>query len=349
VESREAWSAECSFKEHTLLTLAFFAFFVGALVSLATSWVLVTRLERVGERYGLSEALLGVLAALAADAPEITSSISAISQHQRTIGAGVVIGSNVFNLAALLGLGAVVSGFIALHRRVVVLGGFVALWVALTGVLTTAGSIGATLGLSLAGTVLILYLVILGVRREALRRLALPRAFVSWIASAVDEEEMELQSAIRPARGRPRDAMEALGALIVVVISSVAMERGASDLGHHFHVADAVIGGVVLAAVTSLPNAVAAVYLAAKGRSAAALSTALNSNNLNVVAGLLIPGVFVGLATPSFAGNLTALSYLVLTTLVLAVAFARRGLTRRTGWFIILCYVVFVSWLVALH
>jgi cation:H+ antiporter len=347
VESREAWSAECSFKEHTLLTLAFVAFVVGAMVSLATSWVLVTRLERVGERYGLSEALLGVLAALAADAPEITSSISAISQHQRTIGAGVVIGSNVFNLAALLGLGAVVSGFIALHRRVVVLGGFVALWVGVTCVLTTAGYIGATLGLSLAGTVLILYLVILGVRREALHRLALPRAFLSWISSAVDEEEMELQSAIRPPRGRPRDAIEALGALIVVVISSVAMERGASDLGHHFHVADAVIGGVVLAAVTSLPNAVAAVYLAAKGRSAAALSTTLNSNNLNVVAGLLIPGVFVGLAAPSFAGNLTALSYLVLTTLVLVIAFARRGLTRRAGWLIILGYVVFVSWLLA--
>jgi cation:H+ antiporter len=331
-----------------LLALAYVAFIVGALVSLATSWVLVTRLERVGERFGLSEALLGVVAALAADAPEITSAVSAISQHQRTIGAGVVVGSNVFNLAALLGLGAVVSGFIALHRRVVVLGGFVAVWVGVTGALTTAGAIRAPLGLSLAGAVLILYLLVLGVRREVLPRLALPRGFLSWISAAVDEEEMELLTAIRPPRGRPRDAVEAFGALVVVVISSVAMEHGASDLGHHFHIADAVIGGVVLAAVTSLPNAVAAVYLAAKGRSAAALSTALNSNNLNVVGGLLLPGVFVGLAAPSFAGNLTALSYLTLTALVLVVAFAGRGLTRRVGWVIILGYVVFVSWIVAI-
>jgi Ca2+/Na+ antiporter len=44
------------------------AFLAGALVSLATSWVLVTRLERVGERLGLSEALLGIVAALAAGA-----------------------------------------------------------------------------------------------------------------------------------------------------------------------------------------------------------------------------------------------------------------------------------------
>ena len=67
------------------------------------------------------------------------------------------------------------------------------------------------------------------------------------------------------------------------------MERAASALGSRFAVPEIVVGGLVLAAVTSLPNAVAAVYLAARGRGAATLSTALNSNTLNVVVGLLIP------------------------------------------------------------
>jgi Ca2+/Na+ antiporter len=151
-----------------------------------------------------------------------------------------------------------------------------------------------------------------------------------------------------PPRGRPIDAVSAFGALVVVVFASIAMERGGSELGHHFHVADAVIGGVVLAAVTSLPNAVAAVHLASKGRGAAALSTALSSNNLNVVAGLLIPGAILGLASPSRAGIFTAASYVALTTLVLVMAFARRGLSRRTGWFIIAGYGVFVVGLVAI-
>ena len=62
--------------------LSFFTFIVGAVVSLATSWVLVTRLERVGERLGFSEASLGMVAALAADTPEITASITAIA-HAR--------------------------------------------------------------------------------------------------------------------------------------------------------------------------------------------------------------------------------------------------------------------------
>jgi len=54
-----------------------------------------------------------------------------LSHHQRTVGAGVVIGSNVFNLTALLGLGAIVAERIGLHCRVVIFGGFVALWVAI--------------------------------------------------------------------------------------------------------------------------------------------------------------------------------------------------------------------------
>ncbi len=94
------------------------AFVLGAAVSLGSSWVLVSRIERMGNRLGVTEAMLGLIAALAADAPEITSAVSALIGHQQEIGSGVVVGSNVFNLAALLGLGAVAAGWVALHRRV---------------------------------------------------------------------------------------------------------------------------------------------------------------------------------------------------------------------------------------
>src|SRR5579862_6406452 len=141
------------------------AFVLGAVVSLVTSWVLVSRLERVGERIGLSEALLGMVAALAADAPEVTSAVTALSHRQQAIGAGVVIGSNVFNLAALLGLGALVAGRIGLHRRVILLGGTVGLWVAVVCLVTTTGSIPPGAGLAAVLAVLLPYLVLLGTSR----------------------------------------------------------------------------------------------------------------------------------------------------------------------------------------
>ena len=318
-------------------------FVLAAGVSLATSWVLVTRLERVGARIGLSEALLGMLAALAADAPEITAAVSALAGHHTQIGAGVVIGSNVFNLAALLGLASVVQGRIALHRRVIVFEGTVAMLLAVICLAVVAGGPGPGIGLLAAAVVIVPYLVISGLSPTRLRRLALPAAWTRWLGEAVHEEEAELEPAIHPQPGSTIDVIVALVAVTVVIGASIAMEQAASTLGDRHGVAQIVIGGLILAAVTSLPNAVAALYLASRGRGAATLSVALNSNALNVTAGLLVPGVIVGLGAPSGGATLTAAWYLGLTALSLAFAYAARGLRRAHGTLIILAYVAFVA------
>ncbi len=322
-------------------------FVAGAAVSLATSYVLVTRLERIGERLGLSEGMLGVLAALAADAPEITSAVAALSAHQSKIGAGVIIGSNVFNLAALLGLGAVVAGGIALHRRVVLLGGVVAIWIAAACLVTVLGLIPPAAGLIAVLAALLPYLVALGAGHARLQRLALARRWEAWLTVAVTEEEQELEEVIHPQPGRGRDVAVAVAALVVVVVASVTMERSASLLGTHFAVPEIVTGGVVLAAVTSLPNAVAAVYLAARGRGAAMLSTTLNSNALNVTAGLLIPAAITGLGPPSPQSALIAVWYLVMTLASLGFAYRDSGVSRATGALIIGAYLVFLGSLLA--
>jgi cation:H+ antiporter len=326
------------------------AFLAGALVSLATSWVLVSRLERVGERLGLSEALLGIVAALAADAPEVTAAVSAMAGHQQRLGAGVVIGSNVFNLAALLGLGAVVAGRIRLHRKVVVLGGVVALCVAVVCLVVVVGVVPPTAGLVLVLVTVVLYAVVLGAGDRGLARFRLPRPWIAWLRSAVAEEESELEEAIRPERGRRQDVVIAALSLLVVVVASVTMERAASALGTRFAIPEIVVGGLVLAAVTSLPNAVAAVYLAARGRGAATLSTALNSNTLNIALGLLLPAVAIGLGQPAGQTTLIAAWYLGLTVVMLAFAYRDRGVRREIGILVMAAYLVFVgSLLVPAH
>jgi cation:H+ antiporter len=322
-------------------------FIGGGVVALGTSWLLVSRLERVGERLGLSEALLGMVAAFAADAPEITASITALWHHQRQVGAGVVIGSNVFNLAGLLGLSAVVAGRIHLHRKVVVLGGSVAAWASLAclGVVGGIGSPAVGLGVVLAAVAP--FVVLLGLRRSFLDRLPMPRPWHRWLSSAIEEEESELAEAIHPRRGRMQDAAVAALALVVVILASIAMEQSATGLGRHYDIPGIVVGGIVLAAVTSLPNAVAAVYLARRGRGAAIMSTALNSNTLNVLLGLLIPGVAVGLSAPTTPSVLIAAWYVGLTAMSLGFAYAERGLRRWSGLVVIAAYAAFVGSLVA--
>jgi cation:H+ antiporter len=328
------------------VTAAAAGFAGAAAVSLGASTVLVVRLERLGARLGLSEALLGLVAALAADTPEVTSAVTALAQGQHDIGAGVVLGSNVFNLAALIGLGAVVAGGITLHRRVVIFEGAVALWIAAVCIGAATGLVSPAAALALALAVLAPYVYVSAVHPSGRSTLPLPVRLRSWLAEAVTEEEEEVAEAVRQERGGGRDVVVAVLALAVVVAASAAMERIASALGTRFAIPGIITGAIVLAAVTSLPNAVAAVFLARRGRGAATLSEALNSNTLNVLAGLLIPAVII--SHPGLGGDLrVAAWYGALTLAALALAFAGRGVTRISGALIIAAYLVFAVTLVS--
>jgi len=318
-------------------------FALSAAVSLVASVLLVSRLERVGERLGLSEALLGLLAALAADGPEITASVTAIAGGRTTVGIGVTLGSNVFNLAALLGLSALIAGRVSFHRRSIFLEGGVGLWIALLSLAVVAGVIGPWVGLLLALVVFVPYLVYSAERPAVRARLHLPGRWSDWLARALAEEEAELADAIHPARGDRWDAGVALAACVVVIAASVVMEETATTLGAQAGVSAIVVGGLVLAGVTSLPNAVAAIYLARRARGAATLSEAFNSNAINAIVGLMLPGAVLGLTRPSGDGLFVALSYVTLTVASAALALPGRGLDRRAGSLIIVGYLVFAA------
>jgi cation:H+ antiporter len=329
--------------------LAAAAFGAATAVSLSTSYLFVTRLERIAGRLGISEALLGMVAALAADTPEITSAVTALASGQHQVGTGVVTGSNVFNLAALLGLGAVMAGGIAVGRRVVLLGGVTAGWVALACLATVAGLMPAAAGLAAVLAVLLPYTLVLALGSARLARLPVAWRWEAWLAVAISEEERELGEVIQRARGGraglAADLATAAVTLAVVVAASIAMERSASALGSAAGLPAIVTGGVVLAAVTSLPNAVSAVYLARRGRGAAMLSTTLNSNALNVTAGLLVPGTVTGLGAPSAQASLIAAWYAGLTLAAVAIAYRRQGVRPGAGLAIIAGYLAFLGWL----
>lgn len=309
--------------------------FVGAgAVSLGLSALLVVRLERIGARFGLSEALLGLVAALAADAPEIASAVTAIVSHQRGVAVGVLVGSNIFNLATLLGLGAIASGRIALHRRVVLLAGTPALWVAVLTMALEHQLLGRWPLALLVYLPLIPYLLLL--ERPALFRL--PERMRRALVASVEEEEADLVAAIHPRRATRLDLLLVVPLAVAVVVASVVMEHAATRLGAHAHWSPLLLGGVVLAGVTSLPNAVAAIYLARHGRGAAALSTAMHSNTINIAVGLVIPSLVLGVSAQSRAGNLLVIWYLGLTLAVLSVAYLRRGIGRLTGACILAAY-----------
>jgi cation:H+ antiporter len=307
----------------------------GFALTVASSIVLARELDRIGERLGFSEALLGIVTALGADAPEIASAVAAIVAGHEDTGVGVVVGSNVFNIAGLLGVSALIAGPVRIHAHGLALTGGVAVAVAVIGGLVAVDVLPGAVGLVLALLALAPYVTISALHARA--RARLPR----FLQAAVSEEQ---QDARRDEFASPATALDALAvvpALAAVVGGAYGMVAAAQSLGDRWNVSDLVIGALVLAALTSIPNLIAAVRLARHGRGAACVSESLNSNNANILVGLCVPALILGLGSASGIEVFAACWMVGMTAVVVALGFGD-GLTRREGVAIIALYVAFV-------
>jgi Ca2+/Na+ antiporter len=159
-----------------------------------------------------------------------------------------------------------------------------------------------------------------------------------------EHASQEQQDARRDEFASPATALDALAvvpALAAVVGGAYGMVAAAQSLGDRWNVSDLVIGALVLAALTSIPNLIAAVRLARHGRGAACVSESLNSNNANILVGLCVPALILGLGSASGIEVFAACWMVGMTAVVVALGFGD-GLTRREGVAIIALYVAFV-------
>ena len=154
-------------------------------VSVGSGFVLARELDRVGVRLGVTEGMLGILTALGADAPEISTAAVAVLSDKPAIGVGVVLGSNVFNLAALLGLSALVAGGVRVGHRAALLEGSAAIMIALLATGVAMGSIDPSLGLVLVALVIAPYALLASVRPARLSRLPISVSGISSTLSAL--------------------------------------------------------------------------------------------------------------------------------------------------------------------
>jgi cation:H+ antiporter len=310
--------------------------------SLVASLVFARRLDRVSEDLGASEGLHGILTALGADAPEISTAIAALAASHGDLGVGVVVGSNVFNLAALLGLSAIVAGRVAIHRHGLLFNGGVAFAVTGIGIALVLEAIRAVWSTILLLAVLAPYVFLLSSRTARLRRVIPAGPVRRFLVAAVREEIEDLQTGEVPPKGTRADAVALACSLAVIVGASVGMVDAATDLGRAWNISDIVVGTVVLASLTSLPNLLTAVRLALHGRGAAVVSEALNSNSLNILAGISIPALVLSIGSASGIETFAAWWLIGMTVVSVALAYGGSELRRREGVSIVALYVAFV-------
>ena len=312
-----------------------------ALMLLASA-VFARRLDHIGLRLGLPEALLGLLTALAADAPEVSSAIAALVQHERAVAVGVVVGSNAFNLAAMLGVSAVVAGRVRARHETLELEAFVGLWLLAVMLAVVAGGLGGTTGGALVAVVAVPYVALLAAGPRLARRLPFNAAESRFVQRSFGEAHRRA-----PSLDSRREAAGALLVLLValclIVAGSVGAVQAATDLADAWSVPDALVGVVVLAVLTSLPNAWTGVRFGLQQRGSALMSETLNSNSINIVAGLAVPAALGSLAAfPGLA--IFDVAWLIGMTAAALVLFGKRGGGGRgAGALLIVLYAVFLA------
>jgi cation:H+ antiporter len=316
-------------------------FLVSIGVMLAASSVFAGRLDHIGLRLGFPEALLGLLTALAADAPELASAITALFENRHAVAVGVVIGASAFNLAAMLGLSAVVTARIRARHETLELEALVGLWMVAVAVAVAAGGVGGTVGAVLVAIVAVPYVALLAAGPRLARRLPLAAAESRF----VDRSFGEPHRPVRPLDSRSeavRLVLVLLAALCLIVAGSIGAVRTAIDLADRWSVPQALVGVLVLAVLTALPNAWTGIRFGLQHRGSALMSETLNSNSINVVAGIALPAA-LGTLTAFSRLDVFGLAWLLGMTAAALFLFGKPGGGGRSaGTFLIALYAVFV-------
>ncbi len=314
--------------------LAVVYFVVSLVATLYAAAVFADRLDRLGTRLGLPEALLGLLTAAGADAPEIASAVAALFSGAKETGFGVLMGASVLNLATMIGVSTLVCGCVRLRREQLVLEGGVAIGAALLVVLMVFHVLPAWVALVLALVLLVPYVAVVALAEGRVlsvrRRLQLRRTM-----GERHRKEPPHGHALWP------PLLTIPPAVGIIVLGSIGMVHAAIHLGHAAGLSDVLIGTLVLATVTSLPNAYTGVRLGIKGRGSALVSETMNSNTINLVGGLVIPALFVTFASGALE-RVDVVWLLAATALAIGLLAPRGGVKRRNAALLVVSWVGFV-------
>ncbi|NUN49508.1 MAG: calcium/sodium antiporter [Candidatus Brocadiae bacterium] len=298
------------------------------LLTLGGDW-LVGSSSALAARAGISRLVVGLtVVAFGTSAPELAVSISGAAAGKPDIAFGNVLGSNLFNTLAILGLSAAIAP-LAISRRLfafdlpVMIAASLALW----GI-AADGRVGRLEGLLLA----------LG--------LAVYLAFQIRLSRGDPPPDPGEPPA--PVRSLPRSLGMIVFSLAILVVGSQLLVRGASDLARAFGLSELIIGLTIVAVGTSLPEVAASVAATLRGHRDIAVGNIVGSNIFNIgsVLGLSAAVAPSGIAVAREALALDIPIMVGSAILCLPVFFTGRRVSRLEGWLFLASYGAYVAFLI---
>jgi cation:H+ antiporter len=283
---------------------------------------------------GVPSLLVGMLViGFGTSAPEIVVSVFAALGGNPGLALGNAYGSNIANIALILGVSALVSPL-----------------------LVRSGILRRELPILLAATGLAWLLLADGsfARSDGLWQLAAFGGVLAWsvwaglrqrgdaLAAQTDQElpEMTLK----------RGLLWLLAGLVLLVAASRVLVWGAVGIAQDLGISDLIIGLTVVAIGTSLPELAAGISAARKGEHDLAVGNVLGSNLFNT---LLVAGLAGVIAPHAVDPALLARDFPVLVALTVALLVMGIGLrgpgriNRLEGGLLVAAFLTYTGWLAA--
>lgn len=285
--------------------------------------LLVKGSANLAMRCGVSALVAGLtIVAFGTSAPELVVSIKAALDGLGDIAVGNVIGSNIFNIAIILGLSALIRPM-KVHLNVlkvdtpVMLASSVLLMAVLHDLYVSRVE-----GIFLfAGIIAYMTFTIITARRTGETKVDFPL------------EQLTPKKKVTPVL----DIIFVIGGLCLLALGSRFFVNGAVSLARAIGVSEAVIGLTIVAVGTSLPELATSIIASIKKEEDIAIGNIIGSNIFNILAILGTSSTI----TPLNASGVGQISlYFMLGTTVLLMPFMRTGfvLNRIEGLLLLIVY-----------
>ena len=288
--------------------------------------------------FGMPPLLVGmVIVGFGTSAPEMAVSALAALQGSPGLALGNAYGSNITNVALILGVTALISPIAVrsqvLRKELPILMALMALsvWQIADGAISRADAV----------LLLVLFALLMGWSIwQGLRQGADADTMAGDMQKQEEEaEEMPLGRAL----------FWVLAGVVLLVASSRLLVWGAVEIARAFGVGDVIIGLTIVAVGTSLPELAASVVAARKGEHDIALGNVIGSNMFNILAVVGIAGAIAPMAVEPVVLQRDAVVMAVLTLALFVLGIGWRGpgrINRFEGALLLVCYVGYIAYLV---
>ncbi len=290
----------------------------------------------VAKRFHISDLVIGLtIVAFGTSAPELVISTMAALGGSAEMAIGNVVGSNIFNVLAIIGVTALVmpikvgEGTMSKEIPLVILCSFVLAFMA-NDVILDGGSrniISRIDGLVLLGFFLIFM------------------RYTFAIARSGNAEEEETKIKEMPIW---KSALFIAGGLAGLIYGGQLFVDGASGIASSLGVSESIIGLTIVAGGTSLPELATSVTAALKKNPGIAIGNVIGSNLFNI---LFVLGCSATISPLSMGGiNNVDMAVLIGSAILFWLVgwfFKKRTITRVEGALLVICYIAYTAYLIA--